>query len=72
MAAAALFGDRAWWGWVAVPGYGVYLVVRMVGGVREGMGMGGIMGKEGEGERPGESKRQKKMERRGGQRVQYR
>ncbi|KKK11899.1 hypothetical protein P175DRAFT_0534309 [Aspergillus ochraceoroseus IBT 24754] len=66
--AACLFGDRAWWLWIVVPVYSVWLAYSTLTGVRSGLaGMGGEAEQTG-----GESKRQKKMEKRGGQRVQYR
>jgi len=68
-----LFGNRAWWLYLVVPGYSVYLAATTVGGMR-GMLGGGAKGDDTTvGEVPGgESKRQKKMEKRGGQRVAYR
>ncbi|RJE25165.1 DUF788 domain protein [Aspergillus sclerotialis] len=70
MGAVCVFGDRAWWLWIVVPLYSVWLAYTTVMGMRTGLaGMGGT----GAGDVPaGESKRQKKMEKRGGQRVQYR
>lgn len=77
MGAAAVLGDRAWWAWAAVPIYAVYLGWTTYAGVRGGMGglMGGAgagAGAKGDGEAGEGSKRQKKLEKRGGQRVQYR
>lgn len=84
MGFVALLGDRAWWVWVGVPIYAGYLAYTTFMGVRGGMGglMGGGGGVGGEGEgmgggaNGGESKRQKKMEKRagvgGGQKVMYR
>lgn len=78
---AAVVGDRAWWAWVVVvPAYSVYLAVGTYRGVTGGGGLGGMMmggggaGAEGlDGVAGGESKRQKKMEKRGGrEKVQYR
>ena len=66
------FGNKAWWLYVVVPAYSAYLAATTVGGMR-GM-LGGAGGAEGDGA-PGtgsESKRQKKMEKRGGQKVAYR
>ncbi|KAK2797935.1 hypothetical protein FQN50_009031 [Emmonsiellopsis sp. PD_5] len=78
MGAVCVFGDRAWWLWVVVPGYSAWLVWGVVRGVRKGglpgmPAMGGMGGAEGEGEggMEAESKRQKKMEKRGGK-VRYR
>ena len=70
MGAVCVFNDRAWWLWVAVPVYSVYLAYSTVMGVRKGF----LPGMEGEGVDAGagtESKRQKKLEKRG-QRVKYR
>ncbi|KAL1964959.1 hypothetical protein VTN77DRAFT_6159 [Rasamsonia byssochlamydoides] len=65
MGAVCLFGDRAWWLWIVVPLYSVWLAWTTFAGMRSGLaGMGGA------GDAP-ESKRQKKLEKRG-QRVQYR
>ena len=71
---AAAFGDRAWWLWIVIPCYGVWLGYTTFMGVRGGMaGMGGAQGMEGEGmaQGTGSSKRQAKLEKRG-QRVAYR
>lgn len=68
-----IFGDMAWWMWVAVPLYSVWLAwstFRGVSGGFPGMGGGGMPGEADGGAT--ESKRQKKLEKRGGQRVQYR
>lgn len=71
MGAVCLFGDRAWWLWVVVPLYSVWLAYTTFTGMRSGLaGMGG--GGAPDQISAGESKRQKKMEKRGGQRVQYR
>ncbi|KKY25535.1 hypothetical protein UCRPC4_g01799 [Phaeomoniella chlamydospora] len=70
LGACCAFGDRAWWLYVAVPVYSLYAAWKAVTGVREGFaGMGGADNAEAI---PAESKRQKKLEKRGGQRVQYR
>jgi SRP-independent targeting protein 2/TMEM208 len=67
-----IFGDRAWWLYLVVPAYSVYLAATTVGGIK-GM-MGGLGGASGDGAaaQEAESKRQKKMEKRGGQKVTYR
>ena len=66
--AACLFGDRGWWLYLAVPIYSAYLAVTTFGGMRQS-----LAGMQGEGSvQAAESKRQKKMERRGVQKVQYR
>ncbi|KAK1139530.1 hypothetical protein N8T08_000670 [Aspergillus melleus] len=67
--AVCVFGDRGWWLWTVIPLYSVWLAYTTVTGMKSGFaGMGGA----GDAEPAGaESKRQKKMEKRGG-RVQYR
>lgn len=69
MGAVCVFNDRAWWLWIIVPLYSVWLAYTTIMGMRSGlagMGSGG-----GDNAPVGESKRQKKMEKRG-QRVQHR
>ncbi|KAL2872616.1 SND2/TMEM208 family protein [Aspergillus lucknowensis] len=69
--AVCLFGDRAWWLWVVVPSYSVWLAYSTFTGMRSGLA--GFGGGDGQGGAEGaESKRQKKMEKRGGQRMRYR
>ncbi|KAF2163320.1 hypothetical protein M409DRAFT_26357 [Zasmidium cellare ATCC 36951] len=70
----ALAGDWAWWGMVVPVLYSVWSAWTTYTGVRQGMG--GMMGggdtdtqKQGAG---GQSKRQAKMEKRGGQKMVYR
>lgn len=62
--------------WIVVPLYSVYLAYSTFTGMKSGLsGFGGGAGAGGDGESAGtgaESKRQKKMEKRGGQRMQYR
>lgn len=75
LAAVCLFGDRAWWLWIVVPLYSVWLAYTTFMGVKSGFG--GMGGGDGDGSSQaaatgGESKRQKKLEKRGGQRMQYR
>lgn len=72
---AALVGNWAWWGMVVPVLYSVWLAFTTYTGVRQGMG--GLMGGQKEGgaaaqANGAQSKRQAKMEKRGGQRVQYR
>ena len=71
---AALLGDRLWWLYLAVPLYSGYLAFATYSGVRQGFsGLGARAGAGGEAiGSGGQSKRQAKMEKRGGQRVQYR
>ncbi|BCS26357.1 SND2/TMEM208 family protein [Aspergillus puulaauensis] len=74
--ATCVFGGRAWWLWIVVPLYSVYLAYSTFTGMKSGLsGFGGGGGAGGDGEGAGtgaESKRQRKMEKRGGQRMQYR
>lgn len=73
MALAALFGNVAWWLWVAVPLYSVWLAYTTFGNVRQGMaGLSGAAGDQAVGDGTADSNRRRKMEKRGGQRVQYR
>ena len=70
-ALAALFGNWAWWLYLAVPIYSGWLAFSTYSGVRQGMG--GLTGAGGDGQASGgQSKRQVKMERRGGPKVTYR
>ena len=68
--AAAIFGDRAWWLWAAVPAYSVWLAVSTFGSIRRGLA--GLAGQAEGAESGAMSNRQKKLEKRGGQRMQYR
>ncbi|MCJ1315286.1 hypothetical protein MMC15_000603 [Xylographa vitiligo] len=69
---ASVFGDRAWWLWAAIPLYSAWLAYSTFGSVRQGMvGLSG-QGPEGETPNGATSNRQRKMEKRGGQKVQYR
>lgn len=64
-----VLGNRAWWLYLIVPGYAIYAAVTTASGLK-GM-LGGMAGGGGEAGEPA-SKRQAKMEKRGGQRVAYR
>ncbi|EGD93572.1 hypothetical protein TMEN_4039 [Trichophyton mentagrophytes] len=72
MGAACIFGDYGWWMWVVVPLYSIWLAYTTFMGVKSGLpGAAGMdMGAD-EGAGQAESKRQKKLEKRG-QRVKYR
>ncbi|KAJ5171836.1 hypothetical protein N7492_004429 [Penicillium capsulatum] len=62
--AACLFNDRAWWLWVVIPLYSVYLAYTTVMGVKKGFaGMGG--GEAGVDTEEQKSKRELKKEKRG-------
>jgi hypothetical protein len=65
---AAVVGDKAWWLWGVIPAYSVYAAWGMYKGVRGGYtDAAGVPQPE-----AATSKRQAKMEKRGGQKMQYR
>lgn len=72
--AVVVLGNRAWWLYLVVPIYAIYSGVNTARGVR-GM-FGGLAGAGAEGDTSAQaqaqSKRQQKMEKRGGQKVSYR
>jgi hypothetical protein len=68
---AAALGDGVWWLWLVVPGYAAYLAWTTFMGARSGM-KGMMGGEQAEGAGTATSKRQAKLEKRGGQRVAYR
>lgn len=71
IAAAAIVGNRAWWMYIVVPAYSMWAASSTILSMRQGMA--GMAGQgQGNGEGMGESKRQKKMEKRGGQKIQNR
>lgn len=71
--AASLFGDKAWWMWMAIPAYSGWLAYSTFGGMRQGMaGLAGHSEAGNSANSDGASNRQKKLEKRGGQKVQYR
>jgi hypothetical protein len=74
VALVALAGDWAWWFYAVVPAYSAYLAVTTYTGVRQGFGglSAGAGGEGGSSSSGGQSKRQAKIEKRGGQKVQYR
>ncbi|BDD63090.1 hypothetical protein MAP00_008033 [Monascus purpureus] len=69
LGAVCIFGDRAWWLWTVIPLYSVWSAWTTFKGMRSGFAGLGAEGSEGT---TTESKRQKKLEKRGGHRVQYR
>ena len=69
IALAAVFGDKAWWMWIVVPTYSLFAGYKAATGVRDMMG--GLAGSPGSADEP-QSNRQKKMEKRDGQKMQYR
>jgi hypothetical protein len=68
----AMFGEKAWWMWVAIPAYGGYMAWSLATGFRKG-GLGGALGgaSDGTSNEAVDSKRRAKMEKRGGK-VVYR
>ncbi|KAL8751924.1 MAG: hypothetical protein Q9184_005901 [Pyrenodesmia sp. 2 TL-2023] len=67
---AGLFGDKAWWGYLVVPIYSLWLAWTTFGGMKDG-----ILGMAGGGGTGGAasvvtSNRQKKLEKRSGQKMQ--
>ena len=71
MVCVMVLGNWAWWFYLVVPGYAAYAVATTVGGLKGMMsGMGGAAEGDASAQSTG-SKRQAKMERRGGQKVQY-
>ncbi|KAK3634615.1 hypothetical protein LTR56_015195 [Elasticomyces elasticus] len=70
---AALLGNWAWWLYAVVPLYSAWLAFSTYSGVRSGFsGMSAGAGGEGSGGAAAQSKRQAKLEKKGGQRMQYR
>jgi len=70
----AVLGDWVWWGYIVVPLYSLWLAYTTFTGARQGLaGITGGNSAAGSGADPaGQSKRQAKLEKRGGQKVQYR
>ncbi|KAF2279589.1 uncharacterized protein EI97DRAFT_464812 [Westerdykella ornata] len=65
---AATVGDRAWWLWGIIPLYSVYLAYTTFMGVRQGYtDAAGVPQPQ-----AATSKRQQKLEKRGGQKISYR
>ena len=70
---ATFLGDWTWWFWAAIPVYSAWLAWTTYSGMRGGFG--GMMGQDGagaNGQAASESKRQTKIEKRGGQKISYR
>lgn len=65
-----VFGNRAWWLYLVVPGYAAYSAYTTATGLKGQLS--GLAGGGGEGGTESQSKRQQKMEKRGGQKVAYR
>jgi len=70
---AALAGDWAWWLMLVPVAYSGWLAFTTFTGMRQGMGgLMGAGGAEGQQSSSAQSKRQAKLEARGGQKVRYR
>ncbi|KAI4237780.1 MAG: hypothetical protein LQ352_007918 [Teloschistes flavicans] len=69
---AAVFGNKAWYGWIMVPLYSAWLAWTTVGGMRQGMAGMAEKSSNAEGLNSSTSNRQKKREKRGDQKYQYR
>lgn len=66
-----ILGNRAWWLYLVIPAYAVYAAVTTASGLKSSFA--GLAGGGGEPTSQNQSKRQQKMEKRGGaQRVAYR
>lgn len=70
--AVILVGNTAWWLYLIVPAYAGYTAFTTARGVRGMLGGMGGGGAEGDAAPQAQSKRQQKMEQRGGQKVRYR
>lgn len=70
---AALLGNKAWYAYIVVPLYSGWLAFTTFTGAKKGLaGMGGGESEGAASGAGGQSKRQAKMEKRGGQKMQYR
>ncbi|KAF2732622.1 DUF788-domain-containing protein [Polyplosphaeria fusca] len=67
LALVSVFGDWMWWLYAVIPAYAVWLAWTTYTGMR-----GGYTDAAGVPQEQAQSKRQQKMEKRGGQKVQYR
>ena len=73
IAVASVLGNKAWWLWIVIPMYSLWLAYTTFGGMRQtmaGINGQGVGAEASHGRDP--SNRQKKLEKRGGQKVQYR
>ena len=69
----AIVGNWGWWAWTIIPAYSAWLAFTTYSGMKSGLG--GLMGggdADGASASGGPSKRQTKMEKRGGQKMVYR
>lgn len=71
---SSVFGDKVWWAWTVIPLYSLWLAYSTFGGMKQTMaGMTGLGASGGNAADGGvTSNRQKKLEKRGGQKTQYR
>lgn len=73
IAVASVLGNKAWWLWSLIPMYSLWLAYTTFGGMRRTMA--GMTGQEVDTDASNggnSSNRQRKLEKRGGQKVQYR
>ena len=66
MGIVCIVGDNGWWLWIVIPLYSIYAAWGAFNGVRSGFA--GLGGDDGDATATG-SKRQKKLEKRGGKRM---
>ena len=74
-ALATVIGNYGWWAYIAVPIYSAWLAFTTFSGARSGlsgMGIGAGADANSDATPSGQSKRQAKMEKRGGQKMMYR
>ena len=69
---AGMFGEKAWWLWTAIPLYSAWLGFTTFGSMRQGMAGLANQSSDTADASGVTSNRQKKLEKRGGQRMQYR
>lgn len=73
LVAVIILGNRAWWLYLAVPAYAIYAATSTARGVKSMLGgMAGGGSEAEQGAPAAQSKRQQKIEARGGQKVRYR
>lgn len=68
----AVLGGRLWWAYLLVPGYAAYKGITTLTGVKQMLGGLGAATDQASGADAGQSNRQKKLEKRSGQKVMYR
>lgn len=71
--AVVVFGNYGWWLYLVVPLYAIYAAVTTASGIKGTLsGLAGAGAEGGDAPGGGQSKRQQKMEKRGGQKTVYR